>query len=463
MPKPPNLLVIQTDQQSCWTLGAYGGSVVGTPHIDSLAREGVVFEQCFTNSAVCTPSRGCLITGLHPHVHGAWHNELAMHPGVRTLADVFGEAGYDTGYVGKWHLDGLPPEPPAWKPNDWTPGGLLPARPGWVPPERSRGFADCRWMFQSSHAKGVVEVPGAEHPSFSPDPAAGRFMTDWLADKAIEFLSRPRSAPFFCMLSIPDPHEPYAVREPYAGMYDPAAMPVPRSFREPRPPHWTREGLEGCCSALGGPDPEDRLRRTMATYCGEVRCIDDNVGRVLGRLRELGLLDDTLVVFTSDHGDYMGEHGLYGKNRAFETAYRIPMIMRWPRSIPAGGRIGRVTSTVDFMPTVLGLMGLKCPAGVQGADASAFATGGSGEWDDAALFGHSHFDLVGVFTPDFELALWRSGEGALFSRRDDPDQLSNLIAEPAFAAVRRELRDRVIEHNRKTGSPAAQWLGNASA
>jgi uncharacterized sulfatase len=200
----------------------------------------------------------------------------------------------------------------------------------------------------------------------------------------------------------------------------------------------------------------------MAAYCGEVRCIDDAVGRILSQLRELGLLDDTLVVFASDHGDYMGEHGLYGKNRAFETAYRIPMIMRWPRRIPAGVRVRRVTSTVDFLPTVLGLMGAMMPPEVQGADASAFATGGSREWDDAAFFHHSHFDLAGVFTSECELVLWRSGEHALFSRRDDPDQLRNLIDEPAFATVRRELRGRILEHNRRLDSPAVTWLGSAS-
>jgi uncharacterized sulfatase len=191
-------------------------------------------------------------------------------------------------------------------------------------------------MFHCSHAKGVVAASGQGKPRFSPDPAEGRFMTDWLADRTIEFLSRPRSAPFFGMVSIPDPHEPYAVCEPYASMYDPAAMPVPTSFREPRPPRWAKEGLEGCCSALEGPDAESDLRRTRAAYCGEAKCIDDNVGRILDSLRELGLLDDTLVVFTTDHGDYMGEHGLYGKNRAFEAAYRIPMIMRRPAAGSAG-------------------------------------------------------------------------------------------------------------------------------
>jgi hypothetical protein len=113
------------------------------------------------------------------------------------------------------------------------------------------------------------------------------------------------------------------------------------------------------------------------------------------------------------------------------------------------------------MPTVLGLLGLGPAEGAQGAEASAFATGGSRDWDDAAFFHHSHFDLAGVFTPEFELALWRSGEGALFSRRDDPEQIRNLFDEPAFAAARRELRDRILEHNRRLGSPATKWLGSA--
>lgn len=283
-------------------------------------------------------------------------------------------------------------------------------------------------------------------------------MTDWLTDRALDFLAQPRQSPFFCMLSIPDPHEPYAVREPYASLYNPADMTIPRSFRETHPPVWAHEGLEGCCSALAGPEPEAELRRTKAIYCGEVKCIDDNVGRLLAGMEQAGVLDDTLIVFTSDHGDYMGEHGLYGKNRAFDTAYRIPMIMRWPRRIPAGLRISGLASTVDFMPTLLGIVGLPLPSPTQGSDLSPLAVSRSSAGLDAAFFHHSHFDLAGVFTTDFELALWRSGAGALFDRRNDPDQLVNRFNDPALANVVTDLVHQVVNHNRVTRSPSIAWL-----
>ena len=132
MNRKPNLLVILTDQQSAWTLGAYGGDAVGTPRIDAVGEEGARFENFFTNSAVCSPSRGCLFTGLYPHVHGTYHNDIELNRDAVTFAQVLRDNGYETGYAGKWHLDGHK------------------RRPGWMTPERSMGFTDCRWMFECS-------------------------------------------------------------------------------------------------------------------------------------------------------------------------------------------------------------------------------------------------------------------------------------------------------------------------
>ncbi|MFO7899592.1 MAG: sulfatase-like hydrolase/transferase, partial [Planctomycetota bacterium] len=201
----PNLLILYTDQQSRWTIGAYGspeGARIGTPNIDRLAAEGVRFDNFFTNAAVCTPSRGCFFTGHYPHRHGAYHNNIPINPDEVTLGRTLADAGWQTGYLGKWHLD--------------TPGAV--GRPGWIPPDRAMGFNDCRFMFNSSHAKGVTERADGP-PELHPDPERGRYMTDWLADKAIEFISGRRDRPFAFVVGIPDPHEPYRVREPYASLF----------------------------------------------------------------------------------------------------------------------------------------------------------------------------------------------------------------------------------------------------
>ena len=211
----PNLLVIHTDQQSSWTLSCYDDSLVSTPHADRLAAEGARFTQFFTNSAVCTPSRGCFVTGRYPHCHGAYRNNIPLGRDQTTFAHVLQQTGYDTGYAGKWHLDGTP-------------------RPGWTHPERSMGFADARYMFNRGHWKRIDDPP---MPQMEPVVHHYReigdehsFTTDWLAQKTIDFIQQPRDNPFCYMVSIPDPHTPFTVRPPYDSMYDPQQMPIPDSY-----------------------------------------------------------------------------------------------------------------------------------------------------------------------------------------------------------------------------------------
>jgi len=436
----PNLLIIHTDQQSCWTLGACGGELVGSPHIDRIGAEGAVFDNFFTNSALCTPSRGCMLTGRYPNCHGAWENNLPLNDDEVTLAEVLAAAGYETGYAGKWHLGGEP-------------------RPGWMQPGQSRGFADCRWMFNRGHWKSVVGAPG-DRPDLLPELGLGQYTTDWLADRTIEFLRRPRNGPFFHMVSFPDPHTPFNVREPYASMYDPAAMPVPATFDQPHLPSWAEEVRQMCLSQArrNGTEPEAWLRQRKAAYCGEVKCIDDNVGRILAALEELGILDETLVVFTTDHGEYMGEHGMYYKNHVYETAYRIPLLIRLPGRIAAATRVERFVTTVDFQQTILSVLGTAPSGREQGRDASVLLDGAGDGWRDEAFFHHNRFDFAGIFTPRYELGLARCGEHVLFDRLNDPDQVTNLIDDPAGRQVADDLADRVIEHNRRMASPAMEWL-----
>ena len=256
----PNLLVIHTDQQSSWTLGAYGGTLVETPNTDRIGAEGAVLTNFFTNSAICTPSRGCLVTGRYPCANGALANNLCLNPDEVTFARVLLDAGYDTGYCGKWHLDGTP-------------------RPGWVHPERSMGFRDCRYMFNRGHWQRIEDPEmGDMQPKVFEYKYIGdeeTYATDWLVDKAIGFLRRDRDRPFCCMLSIPDPHTPFSVRAPYDTMFDPADMPLPASFGEESLPDWAEECRARGRYRLDRADREDELRRNKAQYCGMVKLIDE--------------------------------------------------------------------------------------------------------------------------------------------------------------------------------------------
>lgn len=438
----PNILVIHTDQQNSWTLGVYGGTLIRTPNIDRIGREGAIATNFFVTSAVCTPSRGCMLTGRYPHQHGAYRNPVPLNRDEVTLAHVLASHGYETGYIGKWHLDGH--DHPA---HDW------------IPRDRSMGFEDCRFMQNRGHPKSVIDNGNGTF-DFSQDVGLGAYPTGWFTDRAIDFIARPRQRPFFLVLSIPDPHQPYSVCEPYAHMFRSDEMPIPASFWDRNHPSWVETAPVAAGSSWGKPNREATLRERKAAYCGMVKCIDDNVGRLLDALDEHGILNDTLVIFTTDHGDYMGEHGLYGKNMVYETAYRVPLLLRWPGTIAPGTVVERIIGMVDFQQTVLGLLGLPASGREQGRDASPFFRGQDAEWTDEAFIHHSRFGYSGIFTPEFELGLARCGEHVLFNRRNDPEQIHNLIDDPAHEDIKYELAERVVRHNRDLDSPAMEWLGD---
>jgi uncharacterized sulfatase len=426
----PNLLLIHTDQLSSWAISAYAGklkstpnygnTLVETPHIDSLANQGAILYNFFTNSAVCTPSRGCLVSGRYPHAHGAYRNNIEMNRGEMTIARVLQRKGYETGYSGKWHLDGTP-------------------KPGWVDQERSMGFADCSFMFNRGHWKKIVEQPQGDPEVSSYNVIGDRetYTTDWLADKTIEFIEKPRKKPFFYMVSFPDPHGPFTVREPYMSMYDPEDMTVPNTFE-------------------GG--NTDSMKVKKARYCGLVKCIDDNVGRILASLRDKSILDDTVIAFTTDHGEYMSEHGLYGKNQWYRTAYQIPFLVRWPKKIPAGTKIEQFVTNVDVQQTLLGLMEIEPSGWEQGRDASPLLRGEEIEWKDEAMIHHSSLEAAGIFTPRYELVLKANGSHMLFDRLNDPEQTNNLYGNSEYSSIIRELAARIVEHNVQVDSPAVSWL-----
>jgi uncharacterized sulfatase len=437
MQQKPNLLVIQTDQQSCWTLGAYGGTLIGTPHIDSIGEEGAVFRQFFTNSALCTPSRGIFMTGRYPHANGAFTNNLVLGEEEVTLAHLLQQRGYDTGYAGKWHLDGE-------------------ARPGWMKQERSVGFADCRFMYNRGHWKSIVEsADSSADPAVSEEIGDERtFTTDWLTNKAIDFLQQPRTKPFYYMISFPDPHTPYTVREPYASMYAPEDMDVPATFAASDRP----KGLEGGHSDVRGKWDERKLKEAKAQYCGEVKCIDDNVGKILKTLSDNGTLDNTVIVFTTDHGEYMGEHGLLHKNNVYETAYRIPFVIRWPSVIKPGTVVDQLISTVDFQQTIAGLLDMAPSGREQGKDASPLLRGEQLEWKNEVILHHNTQQRIGLFTDSFELVYVSEGDHILFDRVNDPEQLVNLFGHPDYTDQVQAMTSAIVDHCKRTNGPELGWL-----
>lgn len=446
MTNKPNLLIIHTDQQSAWTLGIYGGNIVDTPNIDNIGHKGAVFNNFFANSAVCTPSRGCFVTGRYPHCHGAYNNELELNRNETTIAHVLSKNGYDTGYIGKWHLDGK-----------WNFKGVSDDTPDkWIAKERSMGFEDSTYMFNRGHRKSVIEKDDGSPPFRSLEIGDEKtYMTDWLTTKSIEFMDRPREKPFFLMLSIPDPHMPYTVREPYSSMFNPEDLPLPETFHQEDRPGWLENSQ--CNIRKRGWD-ESYIRKIKSQYLGEVKCIDDNVGRIMEFLTNKNILDDTIIVYTTDHGDYMGEHGLFAKDELYETASRIPMLMKWPEKIKEGTVIDNVVSNVDFQPTILGLMGIESCGREQGHDASPLITGKCTDWEDVAYIHHYSLEKVGIFTREYQLGLIKQGEHILFDRKNDPLQINNLFDNDKYKEVRNDLIRKIVDHNNEVNAPELTWL-----
>ena len=430
----PNVLIIHTDQQSLWTLSCYGSSVIDTPNIDRIAAEGAKLTQFFVNAAVCTPSRGTFLTGRYPHAHGAYRNSLALNRDEVTFAEVMRRNGYATGYAGKWHLDGT-------------------ARPGWVHADRSMGFEDARFMFNRGHWKKIADtdMPDCE-PTIFPYSEFGdekTYTTDWLTDKTISFIERDRDNPFCYVLSIPDPHTPFKPRAPYDTMLSPDDMVLPDSYGEHSP-------FEPFLQQQSKKPDEAKLRQFKAWYYGAVKLIDDCVGRLLDTLEHQGILDDTVVVFTSDHGEYMGEHGLMGKNMIYETAHHVPCLVRWPEKIRTGLSVDRVVASADFQQTLLGLVGLDPCGREQGRDASWMLRGEAGAWTDEAFIHHPSFQWSGIFTPEAAYARHKTGYGMLYDRVNDPGELTNLYGDPG-SGLSEGLDERVRAHLADCDAPQADW------
>lgn len=341
MTQQPNVLVIFADQLRGQDLGCAGNLDVQTPTIDRLAAEGVTCARTFANSPVCTPSRGTLLTGNYPLTHRAVVNDLPLPPGSSTVATVASEAGYRTGYIGKWHLDGVP-------------------RSGFTPPgPRRQGFSF--WGgYNCSHEYYRKDK------YYRDDPAP--VMIDGYepavqTDLAEEFLSADDTRPFMLFLSWGPPHDPYdQVPDSFRTLYDPQDLELRANVQEIDP---TVNRL------ANGLDP----RQTTANYYAAISALDAQLNRLLTCLDKNGLSDNTIVIFTSDHGDMLFSHGLLKKELPWEESVRIPFIIRWPGHLPAGSRRHGLFSMVDVAPTVLDLLGLKSLLATDGVDRSDFLRG----------------------------------------------------------------------------------------
>ncbi len=456
--KRPNIVYVLADQLGYGHCGYAGNLQAYTPSIDRLASQGVNFRQAVTSMPVCSAYRASLWTGKYTTSTGMVINELRMNPNHTCIAHVLTRAGYDTGYIGKWHLcanqlgNHLDPR------NSFTPRG--PYRLGF----------DGHWASYGFHHEYYGAYYHTESPEKIPYPK-GAFEPDAQTDQAIEFVkSRANGEKPFCLiLSVGTPHDPWRDGN------------VPKEdlerFRQTSfapPPNYT-EKLDPYGDAWANrPHNPALIQREMRVYYAMTSNLDRNVGRLMQAVEEAGISEDTIFVFTSDHGEMFGSHGRRAKNIFYDEAARVPFVLRYPRRVRPGTVSDACLNTVDIFSTLLGLCGLgdATPKEVEGMDLSHLAMGKPGPEPEAALLmntgacaawedGH---EWRAIRDKRFTYAVYRGSEKLprrelLFDNVADPYQMTDLIDDPAHAQTakrfREMLRDRMSDLN--DTFPASTW------
>jgi uncharacterized sulfatase len=469
-PDRPNVLLIHTDEQRADSLGCMGNEHVRTPAIDGLAADGVTFEDAHCTHPLCMPSRGTMLTGRYPGATGQWRNGIPLADDETTIAELLADAGYTTGLLGKGHFtpySGDPERHPEavqidngldeaavwdyWRDFEGPyygfehvrlaiahgPNGTDGGHYGlWLREEHPDAVA----LFEQEHALSVTDERFNSWRSAAPAEAHS---TQYVADRTVEFIEAHAAddAPFFGWVGIPDPHFPYDPPEPYAGQTDPDAVELPVDWQgeswEDDLPQLVRHFTTG----EKYPPPWDEIteavvRELIAHTYDMVNFVDDAVGQILDALEAQGVADETVVVFTSDHGDWLGDHGLYQKGAIHTNGVtNVPLIVDWPGVAEPGRRVSHVTSLLDLMPTLLDAAGVDVPYGVQGESLRPVLAGETDGVRPYAHVQHRHEEGSVNFSPgEIHLKTLLTDEHRLshYSGLEQPyGQLIDRVADPA--------------------------------
>lgn len=480
MPERPNILLITSDQQHWDTLGCVNPKIQ-TPALDRLAAEGTRFTRAYCPNPTCTPTRASMITGKYPSQHGAWSLGTKLPEWEHCVGDDLQAAGYHTALIGKAHFQPL---------RGTREFPSLEAYPvlqdlafwrrfhgpfyGFAQAELARNHTDEAHVGQH-YALWLEEQGCTNWREYFLPPTGTRqrrpwhweiperyHYNAWIADRTNAWLDTyaREGRNFLLWASFFDPHPDYLVPEPWDTMYDPRQVPCPQvtpGEHDRNPPHFrltqvagsdfsawaeTPWGNHGMHSHLVDPEV---MARNVAVYYGMVSCLDRYVGRILERLEHLGLAGNTLVVFTTDHGHFYGQHGLTAKGPfMYEDLVRVPFIVRQPGHVPAGRVHDALVSLVDLAPTFLGACGLPIPGGMTGVDQSAVFAGSRAAARDHVVVEHHHqptaIHLKTYVDRRYKLTVYfRQDYGELFDLQDDPGEIHNLWHEPAAQALKAEL------------------------
>lgn len=408
--KQPNVVLVFGDQWRPQATGYAGDPNVKTPNLDALTTESVNFVNAVAGCPVCSPYRASLLTGQFPLTHGVFVNDVYLSEESVSLADAYSEAGYDTAYIGKWHIDGH-------------------GRSSYIPQERRQGF-DYWKVLECTH-------------NYNNSPYYANNSDEKLVWEGYDAIAQTRDAqhyiqehddskPFLLVLSWGPPHNPYETApEEYRAMYDPEKIQL-----RPNVPNTHAE----------------QARKDLAGYYAHCSALDACVGDLLETLREKGIEEDTVFVFTSDHGDMIGSQGHQRKQRPWEESIRVPFLLRYPAKLGQQAKeLDAHLDVTDIMPTLLGLCDLPVPGTVEGLDFSGYIQNGENPSDGAAIIMCPHpfgewtrpanggMEYRGIRTLRYTYVRTLNGPWLLYDDQEDPYQLNNLVNKPEFSEIQTEL------------------------
>lgn len=414
-PRHPNVVFVFADQWRYHATGFGGDPNVKTPNLDALAQRSLNFNNAISGCPVCSPARATLLTGRYPDQHGVFVNDVCLSTDTVSMADAFKAGGYDTGYIGKWHVDGH-------------------GRSNYIPPERRQGFEywsvlECTHSYNDSAYYSGNDKTKRVWPEYDAIPQT-REAQNFISSQAAA------EAPFLLVLSWGPPHNPYETApEMYNAMY---------------------RADDIVLRANVPPDKQAIAREELAGYYAHCTALDDLIGDLIHTLDNAGIADDTIFVFWSDHGDMLHSQGQVRKQRPWEESIHVPLLIHYPRRFGVEGKVihGPI-NTPDLLPTLLGLANLPIPETVTGTDYTSYLDGTAEAPTDAVIIACYHpfgeYERVnggqeyrGVRTRSHTYTRTLDGPWLLYDNVNDPFQLENLVGKPQAAALQKDL-DQILD------------------
>lgn len=453
----PNVLWICPDQQRADTIASMGNPHIRTPHLDALARQSVTFTNAFCQTPICSPSRGSFMTGRYPRETNIKSNSEYIRPDEKLISRILADQGYDCGLAGKLHLS--------------------PCDHHFVEKRIDDGYRVFEWSHDISNNwpgnnqwRNWLETQSVKWPvptqaqrkadvwGVPMDPKYTQ--TAWCSAEAIKFMkSQAPDKPWMMSVHMYQPHAPYFPTEEYLQRYDPDKMPLP-AYKEgelENKPSFQKTDHQGAYGGHGksfANESDQEHRNTTAAYYAMIEQVDTEVGRMMKTLDELGMADNTIVIYMSDHGDMLGDHGIYEKGPYFyDCLTRVPLIIRWPGKYKAGLKVDALVELVDLAPTIMDAASLTTPAGMQGKSLTPLLMGTSREHRDSVYM--EYYNAVAKYTPapmatcvrtdNFKVAYWQTlSMGELYDLKNDPGEVNNLWGSAHYKDAQAEMMQQLV-------------------